>query len=113
MRKIMILVLTLALCLSAGACSASLNYPSGTPSGLKQGVWDGAISFVTIPASVLFPRDIHVYHPDNNGLAYNAGFFVPAVLEAELSIPLFLCAWVLHWLYQFFAEHLLSTAHGS
>jgi hypothetical protein len=32
---------------------------------------------------------------NNNGFAYNAGFFIPAICEVEASIPLLICAWII------------------
>jgi hypothetical protein len=64
--------------------------------GFWQGLWHGIISFVTLPLSVWFPQNIHVYNSNNNGFAYNVGFFIPAICEVEASVPLLIGAWIIH-----------------
>lgn len=96
-RKLFVLILLLGIigCVCAKECLAYLSYPNESFGGFWQGLWHGIISFITLPLSVWFPASIHVYNSINNGFAYNIGFFVPAILECEVSIPLLLFAWVI------------------
>jgi len=80
-------------------CYADLTYYDDAQSGFWQGLWHGIISFVKLPASVLAPRSLHLYNSNNNGLAYNAGFFIPAIAELEMTIPLLIVAWILRGLF--------------
>ncbi len=88
MRRIfLVLLITVVICFFTSECFAYLSYPNDSFGGFWQGLWHGIISFVTLPLSVWFPSNIHVYNSSNNGFTYNVGFFIPAILECEASIP--------------------------
>lgn len=94
--KLISLILLLGIILlCAKECPAYLSYPSESFGGFWQGLLNGIISFITLPLSVWFPASVHVYNSSNNGFAYNIGFFVPAILECEVGIPLLFFAWVI------------------
>ena len=95
-KKIIAVFVLLFLCLiSITTCYADLTYYGDVQGGFWQGLWHGIISFVKLPASVFAPQSLHLYNSNNNGLAYNAGFFIPAIAELEMTIPLLLVAWIL------------------
>lgn len=73
---------------------AEFNYYGETQGGFWAGFWDGVKSPITIPLNV-FWESINVYNSNNNGFNYNLGFFVPAILLTELTIPLFIIAWII------------------
>ncbi len=96
MRKLaIVLLMVVVICGCATESFAYLsnyNYPYG---GFWQGLWHGVISFITLPLSVWFPQNVHVYNSNNNGFAYNAGFFIPAICEIEATVPLLIVVWII------------------
>ena len=96
MRKTIITLLIIAIIVGYATNSfAYLTNYSDSYGGFWQGLWHGIISFITLPLSVWFPQNIHVYNSNNNGFAYNAGFFIPAICEVEASAPLLIGAWII------------------
>ncbi|MCX5677622.1 MAG: hypothetical protein NTY76_00740 [Candidatus Omnitrophica bacterium] len=97
-----IITVTLLIFLSPifiNTCYANLTYYDDVRGGFWQGLWHGIISFIKLPASVLAPQSLHLYNSNNNGLAYNTGFFIPAIAELEMTIPLLIVAWILRGIF--------------
>jgi len=93
-----IIAVTLLIFLSPifmATCYANLTYYDYAQGGFWQGLWHGIISFIKLPASVLTPQSLHLYNSNNNGLAYNLGFFIPALAELETTIPLLIVVWLI------------------
>jgi len=65
-----------------------------TKSGFFKGMFHGIISPLTIPLHVIF-ENVRYYDKNNDGFWYNLGYFVPAILLSEITIPLFILAWVI------------------
>lgn len=82
------------VCVFTNESLAYLNSYDEPYGGFWQGIWHGLISCITLPLSVWFPQDIHVYNPNNNGLAYNIGFFIPAICVLSITIPFLIIAWI-------------------
>ena len=40
-------------------------------------------------------ENVRYYDKNNDGFWYNLGYFVPAILLSEITIPLFILAWVI------------------
>lgn len=74
---------------------AYLTYSDEICGGFWQGLWHGLISFIKLPLSVLLPQPIHMYNLNNNGFMYGLGFFIPAIFEIKITIPLLCCAWII------------------
>lgn len=100
MKKLILLLIILVLIGSytddAFAYLTNYNYSQG---GFWDGLWSGIISFATLPLSVWFPQDIHVYNSNNNGFSYNLGFFIPAISEVSGTIVLLGFAWLLRFIF--------------
>jgi len=103
MKKIIIFILLMgvAIFLSANNCFAYLTHSYDTEGGFLWGIWDGLITPITLPLNVLFPQSVNVYNSNNNGLLYNVGFVIPAIGVCETSIPLLIIAWILKLSYIF------------
>ena len=80
-------------------CYADLTYYDDMQGGFWQGLWHGFISFIKMPASVLAPQSLHLYNSNNNGLAYNLGFFLVAIPESEMTILLLIVAWIIRGIF--------------
>jgi len=83
----------------AGNAWANFEYSAEETGGLWQGLWHGFISFFTLPASVLLPDNFNVYNLNNNGFAYNLGFFLLGFAEFTATFVLLILAWVLRLLF--------------
>jgi len=66
--------------------------------GFWSGLWDGLISPIKVFLSI-FWNDLCVYNSNNNGFMYNLGFFIIAIPLLEITIPLFIFAWVIKILF--------------
>lgn len=75
-------------------CFAELNAYGPTQVGFFYGLWDGIRSCVTLPLSVIW-TNISVFNLNNTGFMYSLGFFIPAIILCEITIPFFLVAWIL------------------
>lgn len=93
-KIIAVFFLLVFLSLLSTPCHAYLTYNDYVQGGFWQGLWHGIVSFIKLPASVLAPQSLHLYNSNNNGLAYNIGFFIPAIAELEATIPLLIIAWI-------------------
>jgi hypothetical protein len=93
------LLLFVFIFIIAGNAWANLEYSAEEMGGLWQGLWHGLISFFTLPASVLFPNSFNVYNSNNNGFAYNWGFFLIGFAEFTLTFWILILAWVLRLLF--------------
>jgi hypothetical protein len=82
LRRVVLIVLVLAVVLSA--CAAGPNGAAGIPgesgrvAGFWLGLWHGLISPITFVIS-LFNDHVNVYEIHNNGGWYNFGFVLAAV----------------------------------
>lgn len=95
-ESLAILFILLSACIFvATPCYAYLAYCDDAQGGFLQGLWHGIISFLKLPLSVLAPQYLHVYNSNNNGFMYNAAFFVLAIIELELTLPLLIIAWII------------------
>lgn len=94
-RLVIVLLIAVVICGYATESFAYLSNYSYPYGGFWQGLWHGVISFITLPLSVCFPQSIHVYNLNNNGFAYNAGFFIPAISEISAIVPLLVVAWII------------------
>ncbi len=100
MRKLVIVILiAVVICGYTTESFAYLSNYSHSYDGFWQGLWHGVISFITLPLSVWFPQNVHVYNLNNSGFAYNAGFFIPAICEIEATVPLLIFAWIIRILF--------------
>jgi uncharacterized membrane-anchored protein YjiN (DUF445 family) len=73
---------------------AEFNYHGYEQGGLWGGLWDGVKSIVTIPLNVIW-GNTNVYNVNNNGFAYNFGFFALAFAEFAVTVWLFIIAWII------------------
>lgn len=75
-------------------CYAELNTYGDTQVGFFYGLWDGIKSCIMLPLSVIW-TDINVFNLNNTGFMYGLGFFIPAIILCEITIPLLIIAWII------------------
>jgi hypothetical protein len=75
-------------------CYAELNAYGETQVGFFYGLWDGIKSCVMLPLSVIC-TNIKVFNLNNTGFMYSLGFFIPALVLCEITIPLLVLAWII------------------
>jgi hypothetical protein len=86
--------LTLIVLLIGGfLASNAFGYVGYDRAGFWMGLWQGIISPITITLHV-FSDGIKFYESNNNGFWYNIGYFIPAICLLELTVPLFIIAWI-------------------
>ena len=90
---VIILFVFLAFGLANGLARGYEDYKSATPAGFWEGVVQGILSPATASLHV-FNQNVEFYNPHNDGFWYNLGFFVPAILFCEITLPLLAIAWV-------------------
>ena len=83
MKKILVIVIIVALAGMFSGCAAGTNSLKGTEdengkvAGFFQGLWNGFISFFTFIISI-FTDKVNIYDVHNSGFGYNLGFILGA-----------------------------------
>jgi hypothetical protein len=81
MKKTVLFVTLVLLLLALASCAPGFNELANVPSrtgvvsGFWRGLWNGAISPVTLIIS-FFDKGVQMYDVHNNGAWYNIGFFI-------------------------------------
>ncbi len=83
MKKILVVLIIIALVGMLSGCAAGANSLTGTEdengkvAGFFTGLWHGFISFFTFIVS-LFSKNVNIYDVHNSGILYNLGFIIGA-----------------------------------
>lgn len=75
--KLIVLLLICIVVLAACVPGDGRNTPKH-PAGFFSGVWHGWIAPVSLVMSI-FNHNIHIYEVNNNGLAYEVGFYIAII----------------------------------
>ena len=91
MKKSLLILVFLALLLSACAAghNTALHVPnsSGYIAGFWCGLWHGMIMWFTFIAS-LFADGVNIYEIHNSGILYNLGFLVGTLSQIRIAIAI-------------------------
>lgn len=78
-QKSICLLLLIALITFVGCIPGDGRHIAEKPAGFFWGIWHGWIAPISLIWGLLFNPEIRLYEPNNNGWAYDFGFYVAII----------------------------------